>query len=106
MRSKRVCRSKGGQDTNNCGQSKGIHTVISLQNNKTSDNGCNSISLSRTRSYKKAMDIKDDIESDNLLSPKFFINRKAFSTATKSISKSDASLNSTNVKKKKRVDFV
>ena len=106
MRSKRVCGSKGGQDTNDCGQSRRIHTVISLQNIKTSDNGCNSISLSRTRSYKKAMDIKDDIESDNLLPPNFFINRKTFSTATGSISNSDALMNSTNLKKKKRVDFV
>ena len=73
---------------------------------KTSDNGCNSTSLSRTRSYKKAMDINDDIESDNQLSPNFFINRKTFSSATGSISNSDASMNSTHVKKKRRVDFV
>ena len=106
MRLKRIGRSKSVQDTNNRDRRKGIQTVISLQNIKTSDNGCNSISLSRTRSYKKAMDVNDDIESDNQLSPNFFINRKTFSSATGSISNSDASMNSTYVKKKRRVDFV
>ena len=107
MRSKRICRSKSVQDTNNRGRRKGIQTVISLQNIKAFDNDCNSISLSRTRSYKTAMDVKDDIDSDNLLSPNFHINRKSFSTATGSRSESDASLNSAKEKKKKkRVDFV
>ena len=106
MCSKRICRSKSDQDTNNRDRLKGIETVISLQNIKAFDNDCNSMSLSRTRSYKTAMDMKDDIESDNLLSPNFHINRKSFSTPTGSRSESDASLNSTKMKKKKRVDFV
>ena len=106
MRSKRICRSKRDQDTNNRDRIKGIQTVLSLQNIKAFENDCNSISLSRTRSYKTAIDMKDDIESDNLLSPNFHINRKSFSTATGSRSESDASVNSVKVKKKKRVDFL
>ena len=106
MRSKRICRSKRDQDTNNRNRIKGIQTVLSLQNIKAFENDCNSISLSRTRSYKTAMDMKDDIESDNLLSPNFHINRKSFSTATGSRSESDASGNSVKVKKKKQVDFL
>ena len=106
MRSKRICRSKNDQDTNNRDRLKGIQTVISLQNIKAFDNDCNSISLSRTRSYKRAMDMKDDIDSDNLLSPNFHIHRKSFSTVTGSRSESNTSCNSIKVKKKKRVDFV
>ena len=52
------------------------------------------------------MDMKDDIESDNLLSPNFYNYRKSISSATGSRSESDASLSSAKVKKKKRVDFV
>ena len=106
MRSKRICRSKNDHDTNNRDQLKRIQTVISLQNIKAFDNDCNSISLSRTRSYKTAMDMKDNFESHNLLSPNFYITRKSISSATGSRSESDASLNSSTLNKKKRVDFV
>ena len=106
MRSKIILGSKSGQDTTNQDQRKRIQTVISLQNIKAFDNDCNSISLFRTRSYKTAMDMKDVIESDNLLSPNFYIDRKSISSSTGSRSESDASLNSAKVKKKKRVDFV
>ena len=106
MRSKRICRSKSVQDTNNRDKRKGIKTVKSLQNIKAFDNDGNRTSLSRTRSYKTAMDVKDDYDSDNLVLPNFNINRKSFSTATGSRSESDASLNLAKVKKKKRVDFV
>ena len=106
MRSKRICRSKSVQDTNNRDSRKGIKKVKSLQNIKAFDNDGNRTSLSRTRSYKTAMDMKDNFESHNLLSPNFYITRKSISSATGSRSESDASLNSSKVKKKKRVDFV
>ena len=106
MRSKIILGSKSGQDTTNQDQRKRIQTVISLQNIKAFDNDCNSISVSRTRSYKTAMDIKDGNESDNPLSPNFFIDRKLSLIASGSRSESDASMSSAKVKKKKRVDFV
>ena len=95
--------SNTDQNDNHRKENKRIQVTMSEENGCVESKG-ERISISRTRSYKKAVDIRDDIELDNFLSPQFCL--KPSMTNTGSRSGSDTSLSSTRIKTKKRVDFV
>ena len=95
--------SNTDQNDNHRKENKRIQVTMSEENGCVESKG-ERISISRTRSYKKAVDISDDIELDNFLSPHFFLKPSMGKTGSRS--GSDTSLSSARIKTKKRVDFV
>ena len=100
---RRYLISNNDQNDNNGKQNK-IRKVPRNQVNRGVESEGERISISRTRSYKEAIDIREDIELDSFLSPHFCLNPSM--AKTESRSGSDTSLNSARIKTKKRVDFV
>ena len=95
--------SKTDQNDNNRKEDKRTQVKMSQINGCVESEG-EKISIARTRSYKKAIDIREEIELDSFLSPHFC--QKPSMAKEGSRSGSDTSLSSARIKTKKRVDFV
>ena len=102
-RLRRCLISNIDQNDNNRKEKKRIQVSISQENGCVESKG-ERISMSRTRSYKKAVYIREDIELDNFLSPNFCLKPSIAKSGSRS--GSDTSLSSMKIKNKKRVDFV